>query len=196
MSVIKSTFNTNLASNSSSSTFDNTAILSLTNATQSTANNNGSLTTVGGIGCIGNLNVGGVFNSLQSSDTITSLTYNTNLALTMNTYGMVYYITGGTPSLVTNLSISAIPVTATGVLASYVFTIIYFTSSPYYYTAGGTSMSLTLTNAYNTTITPITSGGTVNLPTSYSYIMQTITLINKIGGSAPTFVAFNNVQGF
>ena len=195
MSVIKSTFNTNLASNSGS-TFDNTAILSLTNATQSTSNINGALTTVGGIGCVGNINVGGVFSSLQSSDTITSQTYNTTLALTMNTGGIVYYISGGTAGVVTNLSISAIPVTGTGVLASYVFTIIYFTSSPYYYTAGTTTLSLTLTNAYNTTITPITSGGTVNLPTSYSYIMQTITLINKTGGATPTFVAFNNVQGF
>ena len=192
MSVIKSTLNTNLAS---TSTFDNTAILSLTNTTQSTANNNGSLTIVGGLGCAGNLNVGGVFSSLQSSDTITSLIYNTTLALTMNTYGMVYYITGGTPSLVTNLSISSIPVTGTGVLASYVFTIIYFTSSPYYYTAGTSTLSLTLTNAYNTTITPITSSG-VSLPSSYSYIMQTITLINKTGGSSPTFIGFNNVQAF
>ena len=85
---------------------------------------------------------------------------------------------------------------ATGVLASYVFTLIYFTSSPYYYTAGANTLSLTLTNAYNTSITPITSGGTVNLPSTYSYIMQTITLVNKTGGAAPTFLAFNNIQGF
>ena len=193
MSVIKSTLITNLAS---TSVFDNTAILSLTNATQSTANNIGALTIVGGVGCAGNINVGGVFNTLQSYDTLTSQTYNTTLAFTMNTGGMVYYISGGTAGVVTNLTISAIPVTATGVLASYVFTIVYFTSSPFYYTTGANTLSLTLTNAYNTSITPITSGGTVNLPTSYSYIMQTITLINKTGGSSPTFIALNNVQGF
>ena len=194
MSVIKSILNTNLASNSGS-TFDNTSILSLTNATQSTSNNNGALTIVGGVGCAGNINVGGVFNTLQSSDTITSQTYNTTLALTMNTGGMVYYISGGSAGVVTNLTISAIPVTATGVLASYVFTIIYFTSSSNYYTAGANTLSLTLTNAYNTSITAITSSG-VSLPSTYSYLIQTITLVNKTGGSAPTFVAFNNVQGF
>ena len=110
---------------------------------------------------------------------------------------MVYFINSGTAAAVTNLTISSIPVTATGVFASYVFTLIFVTSSPYYYTAGTTTMSITLTNAYNnTSITPITSGGTVNLPTIYSYIMQTITVINKTGGAAPTFIAFNNVQGF
>ena len=142
----------------------------------------------------GDVNIEGMLNSLQSYDNLTSLFYNTTLALTMNTNGMVYYIAGGTPTSVTNLTISTIPIT-TG-LASYVFTLLFYTSSPYYYTSGASTLSIAMSNAYATSITPITPGGSVNLPSSYTYIMQTITVINKTGGSSPTFIAFNNVQGF
>ena len=189
-STIKTINNTN-----NNSGLDTTAVLSIQNATTSTSTSLGALVVNGGVGVSGDINIGGVFNSLQSYDTLTPKAYSTTLALTMNTGGMVYYITGGTPALVTNLTISSIPVTATGVLASYVFNLLYFTSSPYYYTAGTNTLSLTLTNAYNTIITPITSSG-VSLPTTYSYIFQTITLVNKTGGTTPTFVAFNNIQGF
>ena len=187
---------TNSASLGGSSNLSTTAVLGIQNSTTSTSTGLGALVVNGGVGVGGDVNIGGVFNSLQSYDTITSKVFSTTLALTINTGGMVYYITGGTPAVVNNLTISSIPVTATGVLASYVFNLIYFTSSPYYYTAGTNTLSLTLTNAYNTRITPIVSGGTVNLPTTYSYIFQTITLVNKTGGVAPTFVAFNNIQGF
>ena len=185
---------TNNASLGGSSNLTTTAVLNIQNTTASTTSSLGALIVGGGVGVGGDVNIGGVFNSLQSFDTLTSQTYNTTLALTMNTSGMVYYITGGTPAAVTNLTISSLPVTAG--LASYVFTLIFVTDGPFYYTSGANTLSLTLTNAYNTSITPITSGGTVNLPTTYSYILQTITLINQTGGVAPTFVAFNNVQGF
>ena len=212
MSVIKSTFNTNLASNSGS-TFDNTAILSLTNTTQSSAFNSGALVVSGGVGIAQNLNVGGtiintggisgggtistsgLFNANQSYDTMISTVYNTTLTLPITT-GMVYFVNSGTASAVTNLLITNLPVTASGTPVSYVFNIIYITSGANYYTSGANTLSITMVNAYNSSITPLIGGGSVTLPTTYTHIMQTVTLINKTGGSTPTFVAFNNVQGF
>ena len=185
---------TNSASLGGSSNLITTAILNIQNTTASTTSNSGSLIVSGGCGVAGDLNIAGVFNSLQSCDTLTSQTYNTNITLSMNTGGMVYYITGGIPAIVTNLSILSLPVT-TG-LASYVFTLIFVTSSPFYYTFGSNTLSLTLNNGFNTILTPITTGGSVNLPVTYSYILQTITLINQSGGPTPTFIALNSVQAF
>ena len=93
---------TNNASLGGSSNLTTTAVLNIQNTTASTTSSLGALIVGGGVGVGGDVNIGGVFNSLQSFDTLTSKAFSTTLALTMNTSGMTYYITGGTPAAVTN----------------------------------------------------------------------------------------------
>lgn len=133
----------------------------------------------------GGLQVNGLMIAKQTSDPIFQFLGSSPI-LSM-TDSMVYYFLSPNAAT-TTLTIYGIPST---LKSTYVFTLIYNTpNSPYYFT--GTTLGLVTTGAvsYNATV----YAGAVTLPTTYTYIVQSITIVNT--GSTNNFIALSSVQAF
>ena len=125
----------------------------------------------------------GINTFVNSYDNLNILSYSATPSVSYLN-GQLYYMP--TTAACSSLEITSIPTTPQ---ACYVFSFVFEPStanSPLYFT--GTSVTL------NGTSTALK--GTISLPTTYSYLVQSITIINTSTTTTPSFIALNSVQGF
>ena len=135
----------------------------------------------------------GVFNSIQSADTILPVSFNTTPSFSMTT-GMVYNL-NTTSTALTSLSLTNIPTTPQ---QTYVFTFVLQPStlnSPWYLKPPSNFINITPIGSSTITV-PIYGISSVVFPSSYSYILQTITVVNTSTTTSPTFVSFLSVSAY
>lgn len=130
----------------------------------------------------------GVLRAAQEADPVTAITtFSTTPTFDMNANGMVYSMTP--TAAMTSTTFSNIPTTPA---SSYSFTFVLQTGSAYYIKpstisvgAGGATYTATLVGLSN-----------VVLPTSYTYLVQTINIVATGTVAAPTFIALTSVAGY
>jgi hypothetical protein len=135
----------------------------------------------------------GVCNAIQIADTILPVTFSANPTFSMTT-GMVYNLST-TATALTSLSFTNIPTTAQ---QTYVFSFVLLpgtSSSPWYLRPPSNSISVTPQGGSLITV-PVYGISSVVFPTSYTYILQTITIVNTSSTSSPAFVSFLSVLGY
>lgn len=135
----------------------------------------------------------GVCNCIQSADTILPSTFTTTPSFSM-TSGMVYNLTTSATAL-TSLSFTNIPTTPQ---QTYVFTFVLLPStsnSPWYLKPP--SNFINITPIGGTLISsPIYGISNVVFPTSYTYILQTVTIVNTSTTTSPNFVSFLSISAY
>jgi hypothetical protein len=107
------------------------------------------------------------------------------------TTGMVYNLST-TATALTSLSFTNIPTTAQ---QTYVFSFVLLpgtSSSPWYLRPPSNSISITPVGGSLITV-PVYGISSVVFPTSYTYILQTITIVNTSSTTSPAFVSFLSV---
>ena len=110
------------------------------------------------------------------------------------TTGMVYNL-ATTSTALTSLTLTAIPTTPQ---QTYVFTFICLpaiTSNAWYLKPPSNNISVTPIGLGTLTV-PLYGLSSVALPTAYTYILQTITLINNSTTTTPSFIGFVSVSGY
>ena len=135
----------------------------------------------------------GVFNSIQSADTILPITFSTTPSFSMTT-GMVYNLTTSSNSLA-SLSLTDIPTTPQ---QTYVFTFVLKPStidSPWYLKPPTNFINITPVGGSSMTV-PIYGISNVVFPVSYTYILQTIIVVNTSTTTTPTFISFLSVSAY
>jgi len=106
------------------------------------------------------------------------------------TDGQIYYMR--TTNTVVSLAISNIPITPR---SRFIF-VFYFSIATPNNQWHMNSSTVTL-NGSSTTLSFTTgTSGTVNFPATYTYLVQTITILNTSATSTPSWKALNSVQGF
>ena len=167
--------------------------LAITTGVASTSATTGSVVVSGGLGVSGNINVAGVLIAAQTSDIYTNVVFSVTPSFNMSA-GMLYALAPSTNSL-TSFSLTNIPTTAQ---ATYVFTFILqptTASSAFYLKPPNNIISVVCTNnvSYSATVYGVSS---LAFPSTYTYLLQQITLINKGTLAAPIFIAFISVVGY
>jgi hypothetical protein len=135
----------------------------------------------------------GVCNAVQSADTILPVTFSATPSFAM-TSGMVYNMST-TATVLTSLAFTAIPTTPQ---QTYVFSFVLLpttNSSPWYLRPPTNFISITPLGGALLTA-PIYGISSVVFPTSYTYIVQTITIVNTSTTTSPTFISFLSVSGY
>ena len=138
---------------------------------------------------LSSLDVTSLLKAQKVSDSFVITSFSSVLTFNMDT-GMVIYMdtNSSTNSLV---SFTNIPVTAQ---QSYTFTFILKPStvnSKWYIIPNSNVISVNSISSI-----PIFGIANVILPTTYSYLLQQITIINKSTTTTPDFIAFTNVSGY
>jgi hypothetical protein len=135
----------------------------------------------------------GIFNSVQSADSLSMASFNTTPTFSI-TQGMVYVMTT-TSTAITSLSLTNIPITP---LQTYVFTFLCQPStpnSPWYLKPPTNFMNITAVGR-GTSIVPINGISSIVFPSTYVYILQTITVLNISTSSTPNFVALFSATAY
>ena len=167
--------------------------LAITTNVASTSTSTGSVVVSGGLGVSGNINVGGVLTAAQSSDVYVATTFTLTPSFSMAA-GMMYSLSPTTNTL-TSLSLTSVPTTAQ---ATYVFSFLLqptTASNSFYLKPPGNIINVVCTTGttYSATVYGVS---TLIFPTSYTFLLQQIILINKGTAAAPVFIAFINVSGY
>ena len=132
-------------------------------------------------------------NAIQSADTILPVTFSATPSFSMTT-GMVYNLST-TATVLTSLAFTTIP---TAPQQTYVFSFFLLpttNSSPWYLRPSTNFISITPLVGALLRI-PIDGISSVVCPTSYTYIVQTITIINTGTTTSPVFISFLSVSGY
>jgi hypothetical protein len=135
----------------------------------------------------------GVCNAIQSADTILPVIFSATPSFSMTT-GMVYNMST-TATVLTSLAFTAIPTTPQ---QTYVFSFVLLptTNSSSWYLRPPTNF-ISITPLGGALLTaPIYGISSVVFPTSYTYIVQTITIVNTSTTTSPTFISFLSVSGY
>jgi hypothetical protein len=135
----------------------------------------------------------GVCNAIQSADTILPVIFSATPSFSMTT-GMVYNLST-TATVLTSLAFTNIPTTPQ---QTYVFSFVLLpttNSSPWYLRPPTNFISITPQGGALLTV-PIYGISSVVFPTSYTYIVQTITIVNTSTTTSPTFISFLSVSGY
>ena len=135
----------------------------------------------------------GLFISTQSADTILPVSFSSTPSFSMTT-GMVYNLSTNTTPL-TSLTLTNIPTTPQ---QTYVFTFVLLpstVSSPLYLKPPTNFINITPEGS-STVSVPLYGISSVVFPSSYTYILQTITVINTSTTTSPTFIAFLSVSAY
>jgi hypothetical protein len=135
----------------------------------------------------------GVFNSIQSADTILPVSFSTTPSFSMTT-GMVYNLVT-TSTALTSLTLTNIPTTPQ---QTYVFTFLLQPTqfnAPWYLKPPTNFINITPIGA-STISVPVYGISGVVFPSSYAYILQTITVVNTSTTTSPTFVSFLSVSAY
>ena len=142
----------------------------------------------------GNVDVPGILTVYQSRDNLIFNTFSTTPSFAM-TSGMVYYLATNSTAI-TSLSFTNIPATPQ---STYVFTFVLLpstVSSAYYLKPPINVISITaIAGAINTAV-PLFGLSNVSLPASYTYLLQTITIVNVSTTTTPSFISFVSVSGY
>jgi hypothetical protein len=141
-----------------------------------------------GLARIDTLTVAKLLKSKQSSDTLTSDVFRSDQLHSFNN-GMVYSIISDSTT-VNSVSFINIPTT---INQSYIFTFILRPSSvnsPFYVRWSSNSIKV------NGVSIPLYGLQNVFLPSSYTYIVQSISIIYNIHASTPQFVALTSVSAY
>lgn len=148
---------------------------------------NGTLN-VGALATFGNITATGLFKSVQTAGNLIAETFRADQVYN-STNGMVYSILSDT-TVVNTVSFTDIPTT---INQSYIYTFIIRPSavnSPYYIKPVSNTINV------NGVSIPLYGLQNVNLPASYTYLIQQITIIYNLYGTVPQYIALTSVSAF
>ncbi len=143
---------------------------------------------VNALATLDTLTVAKLLKSKQSTDTLTSGVFQSNQSYSFNN-GMVYSIISDSTT-VNSVSFIDIPTT---INQSYIFTFILRPSSvnsPYYIKPSSNTINV---NGVSVAIYGLNN---VVLPTSYTYLVQQISIIYNLYASSPQFIALTSVSAY
>jgi hypothetical protein len=165
-------------------TLENVSVSTLIDASNINASGNIDSTSAR----IDTLTVAKLLKAKQSTDTLTADIIRSELVYSF-TNGMVYSIIS---SNTTVYSVSFINIPTT-INQSYIFTFILqprSANSPYYIKPSSNTINV------NGVSVPLYGLNNVVLPTSYTYLVQQISIIYKIYTSSPSFIALTSVSAY
>ena len=141
-----------------------------------------------------NLNYYGVNSSLKLASP-----YGIGLYPTAPSYAMtscMNWSLASTATAITSLGFTDIPITAN---RSYIFTFYHKPSTasmPYYFKPPNNVVSVTSVGGLVSTNVPVYGLQNTTLPSSYTYIIQTFTIMNLSGSTNPSYIAFASISGY
>jgi hypothetical protein len=144
--------------------------------------------TISNLGTFKDVVVNGLLKSTQTSDKITADLWRTDQVYSF-TNGMVYNIISDATA-VNSVSFINIPTTTN---QSYIFTFILKPSavnSPYYIKSSTNTINV------NSVSIPLYGLQNVSIPTSYTYLLQQITIIYNLYATSPQFIALTSVSAY
>ena len=136
----------------------------------------------------------GVQTTTQASDLLVPSTFSSTPSFSM-TNGMVYNMSSNSTAL-SSLGFTNIPATP---LQTYVFTFIILpstASSPWYLKPPTNFISITPVGGTINSSVPLYGISNVVLPTTYTYIMEQITIVNTSTTATPNFISFVSISGY
>jgi hypothetical protein len=136
----------------------------------------------------------GVFCAAQARDALAAVAFSTTPSFAMSA-GMVYSLST-TATSISSLGFTAIPITPQ---STYVFTFVLLpgtANSAWYLKPPSNFLSVTAAGGNINTAVPLYGLGAVSLPSSYTYLLQQVTIVNTSTTTTPTFIAFVSVAGY
>ena len=136
----------------------------------------------------------GVFTTIQTSDLLVAGTFSATPSFSMLN-GMVYNLTSNSTAL-SSLGFTNIPTTPQ---QTYVFSFIILpstASSAWYLKPPTNYISVTAIGGSTNTAVPLYGISNVTFGSSYTYIMQQITIVNSSLTSTPSFIAFLSASAY
>jgi hypothetical protein len=143
-----------------------------------------------GLATLNNLEVSSLFKSKQFTDSLNIATFSSQLSFSFNN-GLVYYLDINSTTI-TSISFTDIPETQQ---QTYIFTFImkpasYSSYNPAYLQVSSNTVAI---NGQSTSLFGLSN---VTFPSSYTYIIQQITLINMSTTANPNFISLTSLSAY